>query len=163
MKTKFVESSPRDSKGMTPCDARQTPWPCDWPWFFSDSQCIEAWNILSRNYFRYSLKGTIFFHGPRRHKAIDADREDEIPIEAVMVHGNRITASAHNRVARLKDRTAHAEMLAITQAAQRMGGWRLNETNFTSQRSLVRCVPGRWLWRTLAKQSTAFPILGGVV
>ncbi len=41
---------------------------------------------------------------------------DEVPIGAVIVYGNKIIAKAHNQVETLKDPTAHAEMIAITQA-----------------------------------------------
>ncbi len=51
--------------------------------------------------------------------------EDEVPIGAVLVCGERIVASAHNQREQLKDPTAHAEMIAITQAAQSLNDWRL--------------------------------------
>lgn len=53
--------------------------------------------------------------------------EDEVPIGAVIVHGERIIAAAHNQREQLRDPTAHAEMIAITQAAQTLGSWRLEE------------------------------------
>ena len=46
-----------------------------------------------------------------------AAEKDEVPIGAVIVHENKIIAKAHNQVETLKDPTAHAEMIAITQAA----------------------------------------------
>lgn len=46
-----------------------------------------------------------------------AASQDEVPVGAVIVHQNRIIARAHNQVELLKDPTAHAEMIAITQAA----------------------------------------------
>lgn len=49
----------------------------------------------------------------------------EVPIGAVIVRGDEIIAAAHNLVENSKDPTAHAEMLAIRQAAARLGGWRL--------------------------------------
>lgn len=49
-------------------------------------------------------------------------REDEVPIGAVIVSGGRIIARTHNMTERLKDVTAHAEMLAITSAAEALGG-----------------------------------------
>jgi tRNA(adenine34) deaminase len=61
------------------------------------------------------------------NEAINAYMAGEIPVGAVIVHGDRIIASAHNCVASLKDPTAHAEMLAITQASLKIGDWRLNE------------------------------------
>jgi tRNA(adenine34) deaminase len=53
--------------------------------------------------------------------------EDEVPVGAVIVHGERVIASAHNQREQLRDPTAHAEMIAITQAAQAVGGWRLDD------------------------------------
>ena len=50
----------------------------------------------------------------------------EVPIGAVIVLENQVIARAHNQVEMLKDGTAHAEMLAITQAANAIGNWRLN-------------------------------------
>lgn len=49
----------------------------------------------------------------------------EVPIGAVIVRGDEIIAAAHNLVETSKDPTAHAEMLAIRQAAARLGDWRL--------------------------------------
>lgn len=53
--------------------------------------------------------------------------DDEVPIGAVIVHGDRVIASAHNQRERLRDPTAHAEMIAITQAAESLNSWRLND------------------------------------
>ncbi|MBA4019617.1 MAG: tRNA-specific adenosine deaminase [Pirellula sp.] len=52
--------------------------------------------------------------------------EDEVPVGAVIVHGEDIIASAHNQREQLHDPTAHAEMIAITQAAEALGSWRLD-------------------------------------
>ncbi len=46
-----------------------------------------------------------------------AAEKDEVPVGAIIVHNNQIIAKAHNQVEMLKDPTAHAEMIAITQAA----------------------------------------------
>jgi tRNA(adenine34) deaminase len=54
-----------------------------------------------------------------------AFREEEVPIGAVIVHDGRVIASAHNQRERLHDPTAHAEMIAITQAAEALQSWRL--------------------------------------
>jgi len=56
-------------------------------------------------------------------KASDAD---EVPVGAVIVHNNEIIGKAHNQIITLKDPTAHAEMIAITQAASHMQNERLN-------------------------------------
>ena len=54
-----------------------------------------------------------------------AAAEGEVPIGAVIVRGGEIIARAHNRTEQDKDPTAHAEILAIREAASRLGGWRL--------------------------------------
>ena len=59
--------------------------------------------------------------------AIDAWNADEVPIGAVMVHQQEIISSAHNQTRSQTDPTAHAEMIAITMAAKKLGDWRLNE------------------------------------
>ena len=53
--------------------------------------------------------------------------ENEVPVGAVIVRNERINAAAHNQREQLRDPTAHAEMIAITQAAEAVGGWRLLE------------------------------------
>jgi tRNA(adenine34) deaminase len=53
--------------------------------------------------------------------------EDEVPIGAVIVHDGHLIASAHNQREQLRDPTAHAEMIAITQAAQSLNSWRLDD------------------------------------
>lgn len=55
-----------------------------------------------------------------------ACQEDEVPVGAVIVQGDRVVASAHNQREQLRDPTAHAEMIAITQAAQALNSWRLD-------------------------------------
>jgi len=59
-------------------------------------------------------------------EAQQALREDEVPIGAVIVHDGRVIARAHNQREQLRDPTAHAEMIAITQAAESHGSWRLD-------------------------------------
>ncbi len=51
----------------------------------------------------------------------------EVPVGAVVVQAGRIIARAHNQVELLKDATAHAEMLALTQAEAAVGDWRLTD------------------------------------
>ena len=53
-------------------------------------------------------------------EAMAAAEEDEVPIGAVVVCRGRIIAKGHNMTERLKDPTAHAEMIAITAAAEAM-------------------------------------------
>src|SRR5213079_2730676 len=52
---------------------------------------------------------------------------NEVPIGAVIVRARKIIARAYNQVELLKDATAHAEMLALTQAEAAVGDWRLTD------------------------------------
>ena len=52
--------------------------------------------------------------------------ENEVPIGAAIVHNGRVIARAHNQREQLHDPTAHAEMIAITQAAHELQSWRLD-------------------------------------
>lgn len=52
--------------------------------------------------------------------------EEESPVGAVVVLGDRVIGRAHNQREQLRDPTAHAEMIAITQAAAAVGSWRLD-------------------------------------
>jgi tRNA(adenine34) deaminase len=54
-----------------------------------------------------------------------AAAEDEVPVGAIVVAGGRVVGSGHNQREQLADPTAHAEMIAITQAAATLGSWRL--------------------------------------
>jgi tRNA(adenine34) deaminase len=60
-------------------------------------------------------------------QAVRAFAADEVPVGAVVVRDGEIIARAWNQVEMLKDATAHAEMLAITQAEAAVGDWRLND------------------------------------
>jgi tRNA(adenine34) deaminase len=53
--------------------------------------------------------------------------KEEVPVGAIVVRAGRIIARAFNQVEMLKDATAHAEMLAITQAEAAVGDWRLSD------------------------------------
>ncbi len=60
-------------------------------------------------------------------EARHAQMEDEVPIGAVIVHAEQIIGEAHNQREQLRDPTAHAEILAITQAATALNDWRLED------------------------------------
>jgi tRNA(adenine34) deaminase len=68
-----------------------------------------------------------YFMGQALRQAMKAYEAEEVPIGAVVVREGKIIARASNLVETLKDATAHAEMLAITQAENSIGDWRLNE------------------------------------
>ena len=72
--------------------------------------------------------------------AQQAFEEDEIPIGALVVHQNRIIGKGYNQTERLVDVTAHAEMLAITSAAQFLGSKFLDEcTIYITVEPCVMC------------------------
>ncbi len=58
-------------------------------------------------------------------QAEQALKHDDVPIGAVVVHGEEVIAAAHNERERLQDPTAHAEILAIRAAAKVLGSWRV--------------------------------------
>jgi tRNA(adenine34) deaminase len=51
----------------------------------------------------------------------------EVPIGAVVINQNKVIGKGFNQVEKLKDATAHAEMIALTAASENLGNWRLNE------------------------------------
>jgi tRNA(adenine34) deaminase len=61
-----------------------------------------------------------------REAAVALD-EGEVPVGAVVVRNDTVIGRAHNQVEQLKDATAHAEMIALTQAAAGKGSWRLDD------------------------------------
>ena len=66
-----------------------------------------------------------FFMKLAYNQAIEAWKHAEVPIGAVIEYEGKIIASAYNQVEMLKDPTAHAEVLAITQASRALNSWRL--------------------------------------
>jgi tRNA(adenine34) deaminase len=73
-------------------------------------------------------------------EAEQARREDEVPIGAVIVQGEFVIASAHNQRETLRDPTAHAEVIAITQAAAALGDWRLEDcTLYVTLEPCIMC------------------------
>ena len=69
----------------------------------------------------------VYYMKKALEEARKAYAEDEIPVGAVVVCNDRIIARAHNLTETLTDVTAHAEMQAITAAANALGGKYLNE------------------------------------
>lgn len=75
----------------------------------------------------------------------------EVPVGAVVVCRNRVIARAHNQTEKLTDATAHAEMLAITSAANYLGSKYLNEcTLYVTLEPCVMCA-GALHWVQLQK------------
>src|SRR6059036_3034538 len=73
------------------------------------------------------LQSDHYFMGEALRQARRAYEAEEVPIGAVVVRAGRIIARAFNQVELLKDATAHAEMLALTQAEEMAGDWRLTD------------------------------------
>lgn len=68
-----------------------------------------------------------FFMGFALAEAREARKTDEVPVGAVVVIDNQIVGRGGNRPIGLHDPTAHAEILALREAAQRIGNYRLTE------------------------------------
>jgi len=68
-----------------------------------------------------------YFMGEALRQAAKAYEKNEVPVGAVIVREGRIIDRAFNQVETLKDATAHAEMLALTQAENAVGDWRLTD------------------------------------
>ena len=60
-------------------------------------------------------------------EAAAAFEEDEVPVGAVVVHQGKVIGRGHNQIERLQDPTAHAEMIALTAAANHLASRRLEE------------------------------------
>ncbi len=60
-------------------------------------------------------------------KARQAFECDEVPVGAVVVRGEEVLAAAHDEKETSADPTAHAELLALRQAARAVGNWRLED------------------------------------
>ncbi|MEY2479955.1 MAG: tRNA(adenine34) deaminase [Verrucomicrobiota bacterium] len=73
------------------------------------------------------LESDVYFMREALRLAAKAFAAEESPIGAVVVRAGKVIGRAFNQVEMLKDATAHAEMLAITQAEAAVGDWRLNE------------------------------------
>ena len=69
-----------------------------------------------------------------------AYKAGEVPVGAIVVQSGRIIGRAYNQVELLKDATAHAEMLAITQAEAAVGDWRLGDCDlYVTKEPCVMC------------------------
>jgi tRNA(adenine34) deaminase len=84
------------------------------------STVVTTWAMFEPRTDEYFMREAL----RQAQKACDAG---EVPIGAVVVFAGKIIGRAHNQVELLKDATAHAEMLALTQAEAAVGDWRLTE------------------------------------
>ncbi len=73
-------------------------------------------------------------------EAETALEENEVPVGAVVVKDDKIIGRGYNQVEKLKDATAHAEMIAITAAANYIGNWRLDRCSlFVTLEPCIMC------------------------
>ncbi|REC50701.1 MULTISPECIES: nucleoside deaminase [Chryseobacterium] len=85
------------------------------------------------------------------HEAETALEKDEVPIGCVIISSNRVIARAHNLTETLNDVTAHAEMQAITSAANFLGGKYLRDcTLYVTMEPCVMC-SGALSWSQISK------------
>jgi len=75
--------------------------------------------IFSKEKYRFMFSAL-----KEANKALE---DNEVPVGAVVVKDNKIIGRGYNQVERLKDATAHAEMIALTAAANHLGEWRLEK------------------------------------
>ena len=94
-----------------------------------------------------------------------AAEEGEVPIGAAIFKDGHLIAQAHNQTETLKDPTAHAEMIAITQAAAAVGDWRLaNTVLYVTKEPCVMCAGAIVLARIpLVVWGMPDPLRGGAV
>jgi tRNA(adenine34) deaminase len=86
------------------------------------------------------LQSDHYFMGEALRQAVRAYEAEEVPVGAIIVREGRIIGRAFNQVEALHDATAHAEMLAITQAEEQVGDWRLNDcTLFVTKEPCPMC------------------------
>ena len=71
------------------------------------------------------MKNDEFYMHEALREAKKAFQRDEVPVGAIIIYKGSIIARAHNQIRMLKDPTAHAEMIAITQAANYLQNERL--------------------------------------
>lgn len=92
-----------------------------------------------------------YYMGEALKEARAAFDEDEIPVGAVIVGNGRIIARGHNSTELLHDVTAHAEMIAITSAAQAIGGKYLTDcTLYVTLEPCVMCA-GALAWAQIGR------------
>lgn len=99
-----------------------------------------------------------------REAQISADN-DEVPVGAIIIKDGAIIGRAHNQTELLKDPTAHAEMIAITQAASAVGDWRLTDTTlYVTKEPCPMCAGAIVLARIpVVVFGVADPLRGGAV
>jgi len=98
-------------------------------------------------------------------EAAQAGEAGEVPVGAVMVRQGQLIGRAHNQVELLKDPTAHAEILVLTQAAAACGDWRLTDTTlYVTKEPCPMCAGAIVLGRvTRLVFGVSDPLRGGAI
>jgi tRNA(adenine34) deaminase len=111
--------------------------------------CAKVCILALKKKGMFSIFSDEYFMQQALAEARKAYEEGEAPVGAVVVCHNQIVARAHNQTERLKDVTAHAEVLAITAASEYLGGKYLNEcTLYVTLEPCVMCA-GALAWAQL--------------
>ena len=98
-----------------------------------------------------------YYMGMALAEARRAEKEDEVPIGAVIVAGDKILARTHNLTERLNDVTAHAEILAITAASEALGAKFLPDcTLYVTVEPCIMCA-GALAWSRIGRIVFATP------
>ncbi|HOB21435.1 MAG TPA: tRNA adenosine(34) deaminase TadA [Bacillota bacterium] len=92
-----------------------------------------------------------YWMGLALEEAKAAYRLGEVPVGAVLVLGDELLARAHNLREATGDPTAHAEILAMREAGQKQGGWRLTGTTlYVTVEPCIMCA-GALVWARVAR------------
>ncbi len=95
---------------------------------------------FQKRYPSQLVRDDVFYMTLAYNEALDAWKSNEVPIGAVIVFEQNVVGSGHNQVESSNDPTAHAEMIAITQASNAIGDWRLNQaTLFVTKEPCPMC------------------------
>jgi tRNA(adenine34) deaminase len=92
---------------------------------YNGASFVTLLTIVTWSEMTVDLPDDQIFMREALRQAQKAYAADEVPVGAVVVRSGKIIARAYNQVELLKDATAHAEMLALTQAEAAVGNWRL--------------------------------------
>jgi tRNA(adenine34) deaminase len=95
---------------------------------------------MTDNFLAEPTMNDEFFMKEALREAQKAYKKGEVPVGAVAVYKNQIIGRGHNQTEQLQDPTAHAEILAITAAANALSSWRLNDVQmFTTVEPCTMC------------------------
>jgi tRNA(adenine34) deaminase len=97
------------------------------------------------------LQSDHYFMGEALRQAARAFEAGEVPVGVVIVRKEKIIGRAFNQVEQLKDATAHAEMLALTQAEHALGDWRLTDCTLYATKEPCPMCAGAMVHTRLAR------------